>query len=121
MTRPCDVCGYQPKGIIDGIKHAGTHSIKDKLIAKKRPAIGYAIMVFFFMLVAFTGIWAIFFYELYPVLQTLQITKFASDFDPNQVLFFDALVTYFPFAVLFGGAFYVFNEGQKKRGPEDLA
>ncbi len=88
---------------------------------KTRRANSYAIYVYVLMTVVFSIVWAIFCFGVFPHYVTYQTNNFPSGvYDPNQLAFMNALVYTFPMIILWGGAFWMWDRSQRKRGAEDI-
>ena len=86
-----------------------------------RDAVGYQIAYYLLAQLTFALLWALIFGAVFPKYQAFQASMFGSNiFDPDQLLFFNSLVFSFPLVIEFGTTFWLWNNSQRKRGPEDL-
>jgi hypothetical protein len=92
------------------------------MVNRRLKAVGYQIQTFIILQIAFSFIWAIIGYALFPALSNFQVTSFPSGVFPVYTLAFMAqLIYWFPFFAEWSFALYLWNGAQRKNGPEDIA
>jgi hypothetical protein len=97
------------------------HLEKRNLLNQEVQGVAWEIAVGILALLGFSAIWAIFYYEVYPNLQSFQTTNFpVGVFDPNQTAFLNQLIIWFPLICAFSVFWFWLNRSQKKSDAGDL-
>ena len=89
----------------------------------KRRAISNPILNSALALLGVASVWAFFYWALLPQMQSWQSTNFPSAYyvgSTNYMTAFNFILLVFLFVVVIGVVLYLVNEGQKKRGAEDI-